>query len=105
MDAQENFPRGGAAREIENRRLRIFGRIQGVGFRSWTYQHALRLNIRGWVRNEADGTVSCECQGQGDAIKAFTAALRRGPPFARVERIDIASLPHTRVYRGFEITY
>ncbi|MDR1625546.1 MAG: acylphosphatase [Spirochaetia bacterium] len=86
-------------------RLRVFGRIQGVGFRSWAYRHALRLGIRGWVRNEADGTVICECQGQADALQVFTAALRRGPPFARVDRIEANQIPPARKYHAFEIEY
>jgi acylphosphatase len=85
--------------------LRVFGRIQGVGFRFWAYKQALRLNIRGWIRNEADGTVSCECQGQPDAVKAFTEALRRGPAGARVDRIEAGPVPRGRIHGRFEITY
>ena len=73
--------------------LRISGRIQGVGFRAWACRQALRLGVTGWVRNEADGTVSCECRGKEEALAAFTEALRKGPPLARVDKIDIRPVP------------
>jgi acylphosphatase len=103
VNAQGAAPRGASSQETL--RLRVFGRIQGVGFRSWACQNALRLKIRGWVRNETDGTVSCECQGPADALEVFTAALRRGPPYARVGRIEVSPVAQAQTYRGFEIAY
>jgi acylphosphatase len=87
------------------RRLRIFGRIQGVGFRYWAYKQALKLGIRGWIGNERDGTVTVECQGPESAVAAFIARLREGPPQARVDKIDITETVPSRAYRQFEITY
>ena len=47
---------------------RFTGRVQGVGFR-WTMQRlALDVGVKGWVRNEDDGSVSCELQGPGFAV-------------------------------------
>ncbi len=37
--------------------LKIYGDVQGVNFRYFTYQEASRLNLTGWARNAADGTV------------------------------------------------
>ncbi|MCL1817820.1 MAG: acylphosphatase [Spirochaetaceae bacterium] len=83
--------------------LRVFGRIQGVGFRAWTRRQALRLGVTGWVRNEADGTVSCECRGTEEALAAFAETLRRGPPLARVDKIDMRRVSGTPAHRRFEI--
>ena len=83
--------------------LRIFGRIQGVGFRAWTYRQALRLGVTGWVRNEADGAVSCECRGTEEALEAFTQALRGGPPLARVDKIDMRRVLRVPAYKRFGI--
>jgi acylphosphatase len=84
-------------------RLSIRGRIQGVGFRYWASSQALHLKIKGWVRNEADGSVSCECQGTADAVQAFVEAVREGPSHARVDKVDANPIEQTRVYRRFEI--
>ena len=83
--------------------LFISGRIQGVGFREWTRRQALRLGVTGWVRNETDGTVSCECYGTMEALEAFTQALRKGPPLARVDKIDIRRTSEAHAYEHFEI--
>jgi acylphosphatase len=83
--------------------LRIFGRIQGVGFRYWAFRQAARLRVTGWIRNEADGTVSCECRGREEDLNAFVEALRAGPPGARVDKVDIRNGSPAAAWRSFEI--
>jgi acylphosphatase len=69
-------------------RLVIAGRVQAVGFRAWTLDRAVRLGLRGWVRNRRDGTVEALVAGDDDAVAAMIEACRQGPPAARV--IDVA---------------
>jgi acylphosphatase len=104
VNTQENFPCGASPSRAAGLRLHIFGRVQGVGFRYWAYKQALRLQIRGWIRNEADGTVSCECYGTEDAVKDFTETLRKGPPYGRVDKIETSPASQTSARKGFEIT-
>jgi acylphosphatase len=68
--------------------LSVFGRVQGVGFRWFTERIASRLELAGWVRNCADGSVELEAEGHADAILAFRRALHEGPPGARVDRVE-----------------
>ncbi len=68
----------------------ISGRVQGVGFRYWTRGEAERLGVRGWVRNEPDGRVEAELEGDQAVVDEMLASLRRGPPGAIVERIDVS---------------
>ena len=77
---------GGADRR--GARLRITGRVQGVGYRAWALQTAERLGLRGWVRNRADGSVEALVIGDEGAVAAMIAACREGPFAARV--IDVA---------------
>lgn len=70
------------------RLLRIAGRVQGVGYRDWLQREARRHGLSGWVRNRADGTVEALLAGEEDALSAVLSACRRGPPLARVERIE-----------------
>ena len=69
-------------------RLRIFGRVQGVGYREAMCREAERLGVAGWVRNRADGSVEALAQGSDAGLAALLAWARRGPPAARVERVE-----------------
>jgi acylphosphatase len=70
-------------------RLRISGRVQGVGFRAFVADEAQVRGLQGWVRNRADRSVEAVLAGDGEAIDAMVETCRRGPPGAKVERLDI----------------
>lgn len=70
------------------RLVRITGRVQGVGFRVWTRDEALRRGLDGWVRNEPDGAVRALISGPDTALGDMLAALHRGPAFARVNTVE-----------------
>lgn len=72
------------------KRLRISGRVQGVGFRYSMAGEAERLGVTGWVRNRRDGTVEAVVDGAPDAVSAIIAWARRGPPGARVTEVEVA---------------
>jgi acylphosphatase len=71
-------------RNAEALRVRILGRVQGVGFRYWTREQAQSLGISGWVRNEPDGSVTALIAGAPDAVGAMLERLRQGPAGSRV---------------------
>lgn len=83
------------------RHLVIVGHVQGVGFRYAMARKAQALNIRGWVRNRADGNVEAVVDGDPDAVAQMIAWARRGPRSARVERVEVE--PGTGEFEGFEI--
>lgn len=69
---------------------RVFGQVQGVGFRYSTKEAADRQNIKGFVRNETDGTVYVEAIGNDEAIKEFIEILKNGPaPASNVDRVIV----------------
>jgi acylphosphatase len=68
-------------------RLRIEGRVQGVGYRWWAVREAERLALEGWARNRADGSVEVLAIGPNEALDAFERACREGPPAARVAAV------------------
>ncbi|QTD47217.1 acylphosphatase [Ottowia testudinis] len=72
------------------RHLRIHGRVQGVTYRASMVAEATRLGLAGWVRNRRDGSVEALAQGGSPAVQALIDWARRGPPQARVERVDVA---------------
>jgi acylphosphatase len=70
------------------RRYLIGGRVQGVGFRFFAQRIAVRLGLRGWVRNLPDGGVELEAQGDLDSLTALESALRQGPRGAQVTQFE-----------------
>ena len=85
------------------RRYVIAGRVQGVGFRWFTYDAAAAEGMHGWVRNLADGTVEIFAEGEYDSLQRFEARLRRGPASARVDDFTTEEHPPTGRATGFEI--
>jgi acylphosphatase len=69
-------------------RLRITGRVQGVGYRAWAVQEATRLGVSGWVCNRRDGSVEAVITGDEDRVAAMIAACRDGPYAARVAAVS-----------------
>ena len=71
------------------RRLRISGRVQGVGFRYALADEARARKLSGWVRNRRDGTVEAVVAGPEGDVEAVIAWARRGPPAARVTGVAV----------------
>ena len=71
--------------------IKIFGRVQGVGFRNWAVRQANHLNLSGWVRNRISGCV--EILADGEATDDFLVLCRKGPLFGRVDRIEAVRFP------------
>ena len=67
----------------------VHGRVQGVFFRDSCRQQAATAGVTGWVSNEPDGTVHALFEGDPDAVTSLVAWVHDGPPYARVERVDV----------------
>lgn len=83
-------------------RICFYGRVQGVGFRYTAYHIAQELSLTGWVKNEFDGTVLCEVQGDGAAIDEFLGKLN-GSRYIRIDDMDIKELAPDKSERYFDI--
>lgn len=87
-------------------KIRVSGRVQGVGFRYIVQQKALALDLKGWVRNNDDGTVSIEIEGTKDQIDAFMENLGRGlHRFIRIDDMDVEYEEGTKGYKNFRVRY
>jgi acylphosphatase len=71
------------------RRLVVSGRVHGVGFRFFVDQAARREGVRGWVRNLPDGRVEILAEGDEESVDRLERQVRRGPPAARVDGVDV----------------
>ena len=79
--------------DVDNRLLRIEGRVQGVGYREACVQRAQALGLTGYVRNRRDGSVEAMLQGPIEAVSRMQAWLHKGPPLAQVDRVVAIALP------------
>jgi acylphosphatase len=70
-------------------RVRIDGRVQGVGYRCWTEEMAGELGLAGWVRNRRDGSVEALFSGAAGSVAAMLERCREGPPSARVASVAV----------------
>ena len=74
---------------IKHLSIRVAGKVQGVFFRASTRKEAQRLGLGGWVRNEPDGSVRIEVEGDEDALDQLVAWCHRGPERARVDKVSV----------------
>jgi acylphosphatase len=82
----------------------VTGWVQGVGFR-WSCQRvAEQHRVRGWVRNEPDGSVLARFEGDRGPVAAMVDFCRAGPPGARVEDVDVRDVEVSGL-TGFEVTF
>ena len=71
------------------RRIRLYGRVQGVFFRQWSVHQARELGVAGWVRNLPNGSVEAHVAGDEDKVSQMVERLRQGPSGARVEDLVV----------------
>lgn len=83
----------------------VSGRVQGVFFRAETERAASGLNLSGWVRNMEDGRVEALFEGEDARVDQMILWCRKGPPHARVDRVDMEEQPVTGDLHGFRIVY
>lgn len=70
-------------------RLRIEGRVQGVGYRMFVERNAAALGLDGWVRNRRDGGVEAVVSGAPAAVDELIDRCHAGPPSSQVDRVEV----------------
>jgi acylphosphatase len=80
---------------LERLEATVHGEVQGVGFRYFVRREANRLGLNGWVANRPDGSVAVVVEGPARSLDDLLRALERGPPAARVVRVN-AQREHAR---------
>lgn len=82
--------------------IRVIGRVQGVFYRDTSKAVADQLGVKGMVRNEPDGTVSIEAEGDDFALELFLEFCHKGSDKADVERVEVSESA-LKNYRNFEV--
>jgi acylphosphatase len=86
------------------RRVTVRGRVQGVFFRDSCRSEAVAADVRGWVRNEPDGSVVAVFEGEAEAVGRLCRWCETGPPHARVSSVDVVDEPPEGL-RSFEVGF
>jgi tRNA pseudouridine55 synthase len=93
--------------DIENDFLefyaKVYGRVQGVGYRYFVKEKAQNLYLFGYVKNLEDGSVEVLAQGREENLQKLIEELKKGPYLAKVEKIDIIFRKPLEIFRNFEI--
>jgi acylphosphatase len=85
---------------IIRKSIRVFGSVQGVGFRYRTEHAAESVGATGWVRNEPDGSVLMEIQGTEEQIDKVFAMVSQGT-YVNIEKMEAKTIPVVEDERDF----
>jgi acylphosphatase len=75
--------------DIKNLRVIVSGKVQGVFFRASVKKVADILGVKGFVRNEHNGTVFVEAEGEDEIVNKLIDYCHHGPDNAKVEKVSI----------------
>lgn len=76
---------------MKAKNIRVTGKVQGVYFRVSAKQQAMILGVNGFVKNETDGSVYLEVEGENHAVDEMVNWCKKGPGLARVEKVEVAA--------------
>jgi acylphosphatase len=85
------------------RRFAISGRVQGVGFRYFVQEAAIREGVTGYVRNLFDGSVEAYVEGEAEAVTRVERAIRMGPRGAHVTSVQVDDEEPAGSHKEFSI--
>ena len=81
----------------------ISGVVQGIGFRNFVWDQALHLRLKGYVRNNTDGTVEIEVEGTSFLINAFLKRLKVGSRASKVTDLKVKWKEYKDQFKSFDI--
>lgn len=79
----------------------VFGKVQGVFFRSSTRDKAEELSLSGWVRNLDDGRVEAVFEGEKEAVDKMVEWCKAGPENAKVTKVEVVAEDPKGDFKGF----
>ena len=89
---------------LEHYKINVQGRVQGVGFRYAAKRHAELLRLKGFVKNNYDGSVKIEVEGESENLKLFLQWCYKGSEFADVDKVD-SNIGQIKNYKYFDVRF
>ncbi len=80
----------------------VKGKVQGVWFRKYTFNEAVRLGLKGFVKNKINNTVYIEAAGTSTTLNEFIKWLYKGSPLSKVSTVTFET-DELKNYKSFEI--
>lgn len=81
----------------------VYGRVQGVAFRFFTRQTAMKLGVKGYAKNREDGSVEVVATANDEILRTFEKWLHQGSPAAKVERVIVEDYLGSEHFDDFKI--
>lgn len=85
--------------------VRVFGRVQRVGYRRFVLDVAQELGVLGFIRNELDGSVSIFVQGEERLVGSFLERIRPPPPPVNIREVKLEEARPQPKLKSFQIKY
>lgn len=94
-----------STQQITAARIRVEGRVQGVGFRYFVFKNARRNGLTGWVRNLKDGSVEAYFEGMPQAIEIVVELCKKGPAGSSVKNYELSWSEPDYSWDNFDFKY
>jgi acylphosphatase len=91
--------------DIQELHAYVHGWVQGIGYRYFVVNTALALGLRGYTRNQSDGSVEVLAQGTRSALERLLTMLQQGPSAAEVSEVRIQWGQPTEHLSGFHVRW
>jgi acylphosphatase len=91
--------------DIQELHAYVHGWVQGVGYRYFVVNNALALGLRGYTRNQSDGSVEVLAQGTRPALERLLIMLQHGPSAAEVSEVRTQWGQPTTHLSGFHVRW
>ena len=87
---------------MKHYKIIVVGQVQGVGYRYATKKKATELEIKGVVRNVAEGHVEIVCYGGNDNLKEFIEFCKNNPGWSKIDHLEIEEIEDTDLQKNIE---
>ena len=84
-------------------RVFVLGFVQGVGFRRFVKKNALKLDLKGWVKNLPDGRVEILIQGSKENIEKLVKICEKGTFFSDIKNVQVEQEENQDEFLDFQI--
>lgn len=83
--------------------FKVYGIVQGVGYRYFVYRTAIRLNLVGYAKNLFDGSVLVVAEGEENSLAELYKELKIGPTHSYVQKVEVEYSEAKKEFTRFEI--